>query len=286
VSTAFKLFDQASWGHHAMARPVIGARRNIERFSRDELLAYVGRQYSAGNVIVGVAGNVDTVAMARAAEVAFGDMPGGPVNTLEPPVYLGGVRTRRQSGSSQSHVVMGYPLAALTAEDATGGVAAALFGEGMSSPLLHEIRELRGLVYYAACSADVGPLAGQFVVEASTTPEHLDELFTELVRLLARQADHIDPQDLQRARNQLAVRRMRTLERPYRLLEAAAQDLFTLGRMRSQRELAERQDSVDARALQQHFARMLAQPASVAVAGKLSQGLRDRIHAALDSMPV
>jgi hypothetical protein len=56
--------------------------------------------------------------------------------------------------------------------------------------------------------------------------------------------------------------------------------------MRSQRELAERQDSVDARALQQHFARMLAQPASVAVAGKLSQGLRDRIHAALDSMPV
>jgi predicted Zn-dependent peptidase len=123
------------------------------------------------------------------------------------------------------------------------------------------------------------------VVEASTTPEHLDELFTELVRLLARQADHIDPQDLQRARNQLAVRRMRTRERPYRLLEVAAQDLFTLGRIRPQRELAERQDGVDGRALQDHFARMLAQPASVAVAGKLSQGLRDRIHATLDSMP-
>ncbi|MEY2687917.1 MAG: hypothetical protein RL375_2115 [Pseudomonadota bacterium] len=284
VSTAFKLFDQASWGPHAMARPVIGARRNIERFTRADLVAYVERQYSASNVIVGVAGNVDPQAMARLVEATFADMPAGLPNLVEPPVFLGGIRTRRQAGSSQSHVVMGYPLPPLGALDATGQLAAVLFGEGMSSPLLHEIREQRGLVYYAACSADVGPLAGQFVIEASTTPEHLDELFGELLRLLAQQADAIAPMDLQRARNQIAVRRMRTRERPYRRLEEAAQDLYTLGRLRSPGEFDDQLAGIDADALRRHFARMLGAPVSVAVAGKLGQGLRDRIQQAVGSV--
>ena len=58
---------------------------------------------------------------------------------------------------------------------ASATVAAALFGEGMSSPLMDQIRERRGLVYYAACSADVLELCGQFVIEASTSPQQLQQ---------------------------------------------------------------------------------------------------------------
>ena len=64
-------------------------------------------------------------------------------------------------------------------------MATALFGEGMSSPLMDRVRERRGLAYYAACSADVTDLAGQFVIEASTAPEHLDAFFAEVQSLLA-----------------------------------------------------------------------------------------------------
>ena len=93
-------------------------------------------------------------------------------------------------------------------------VAAALFGEGMSSPLMDEIRERRGLVYYASCSADVNELCGQFVVEASTSPAQLDEFLVEVRRLLAAQAEAIAPADLERARRQIAVRTLRAQERP------------------------------------------------------------------------
>jgi predicted Zn-dependent peptidase len=277
VSTAFKLFDSACWGRHAMARPVIGSRRCIEAFTRDDLLAYVGRQYSGANVIVAVAGGVTPAAVLRAAEAAFGAMPAGEANQVAAPLYGGGVRTRRQTGSSQSHLVLGFPLPALGLDDSASGLAAVLFGEGMSSPLLHELRERRGLVYYAACSADIGPLTGQFVVEASTTPEHQAELSTELSRLLARQAETIDPVDLQRARNQMAVRRMRSRERPMRRLETAAQDLFHLGRLRSDAEIAAQDDAVDAATLRALFERMLRQPAAAAVAGKLAQGTREHL---------
>jgi predicted Zn-dependent peptidase len=148
-------------------------------------------------------------------------------------------------------------------------VAAALLGEGMSSPLMDELRERRGLVYYAACSADVLELAGQFVIEASTSPQQLPVFFAELVRLLLAQAEQVDPAALQRARQQLVVRHLRDQERPARRLETATLELFALGRVRPGAESLQALQDVAAAQVREHFAAMLSEGASVAVAGKL-----------------
>ena len=161
-----------------------------------------------------VAGDVDPEAIVRAVEAAFGAMPRGSENRVAAPAWLGGLRTRALAGSPQTHVVLGFPLPSLGGAHQAGVVAAALLGEGMSSPLMDQLRERRGLVYYAACSADVLELAGQFVIEASTSPQQLPEFFAEVVRLLLAQAQHIDTAALQRARRQIAVRHLRELERP------------------------------------------------------------------------
>lgn len=287
LSTAFKLFDKVCFGDHPLAQPVIGTRRNIERFTRNDLLGYVRSQYSGANVVVGVAGNVDPAAVVDAVRAAFGSMPAGSENGVAAPGYVGGVRTRRQAGSSQSHVVMGYPIGSLHGDwkagdagrgDQAGQVAAALFGEGMSSPLLHEIRERRGLVYYASCTAEVTDLAGLFTIEASTTPEHLDEFCAETFALLSAQARAVDAVDLERARNQIAVRRLRAHERPWRRLEDSAQDLFVFGRIRSRAELTEQVEAVTARQLRRSFEQMLAAPASIALAGRVPRGAPERLQ--------
>ncbi|MBK6862883.1 MAG: insulinase family protein [Ideonella sp.] len=274
LATAFKLFDRACYGNHPVAQPVIGRRRNIERFSRADLAAYVQRQYTGANVVVGVAGAIDPPAVVAAAEAAFGGLPRGAENRVAAPAYAGGVRLRRQTGSSQTHVVLGFPVPALPEDDAASTVAAALFGEGMSSPLMDALRERRALVYYAACSADLTPWSGQFVIEASTAPRHLDELVAEVARLLVEQTRIIDPVGLERARNQLAVRRVQALERPARLLEEAALDLFVRGRIRSRAEQAARIDGVTPDALRAAFRRMLACTPAVAIAGRLGKGLQ------------
>ena len=273
LSTAFKLFDRACYGTHPVAQPVIGRRRNIERFTRADLLEYVRRQYSGANVVVGVAGAIDPQAVTRAAEAAFGGLPHGAPNRVSAPVYSGGVRLQRQTGSSQTHVVLGFPIASLAEDDAASEVAAALFGEGMSSPLMDALRERSALVYYAACSADRTPWSGQFVVEASTAPRHLDELVAVVARLFVEQARGFDAVGLERAHNQLAVRRVQALERPARLLEEAAQDLFVHGRVRSRAELAARMDAVTAEQVRTAFARMLEATPAVAIAGRLGKAL-------------
>lgn len=272
VSTAFKLFDKTCFGAHPLAQPVIGTRRNIERFTRDDLLAYVRRQYTGANVVVGVAGDIDPAAIVDEVRAAFGSMPPGAENAMPTPSYVGGMRAQRQAGSSQSHVMLGFPIPALQGDHDAALVAAALFGEGMSSPLMHEIRERRGLVYYASCAADVADRWGMFVIEASLMPEHVDEFFGEVGKLLVAHTRASDRVGLERARNQILVRRLQAHERPWRQLEDAALDLFAFGRIRPRTELMARIGAVTAGQVRAVFARMLAAGPTVALAGRLPRG--------------
>ncbi|HEY4069227.1 MAG TPA: pitrilysin family protein [Burkholderiaceae bacterium] len=281
AALAFELFDRACYGDtHPAGRPVIGNRANLKRFTRDDLLGYVQRQYTAANVVVAVAGPVEADTFVRAVEAAFGAMPRGEPNVVPVPAWHGGLKLRRLAGSGQCHAVLGFETPILS-DDAHWPyvLAAALLGEGMSSPLLDELRERRGLAYYAACSADVLPLTGQFVIEAATAPEHAEEFFTQVAKLLRRQADAVDAVGLERARNQLAVRTLRALEQPSRRLEAAAQDLFTFGRLRDPRTGLAALQAVTAEDVRAVFSRMLDSVAAIAMAGSVPARARERAAA-------
>ncbi len=280
VGTAFQLFDKACYGLHPAGQPVIGNRANLKRFTRSDLLDYVQRQYTACNVVVAVAGPVEADAFTRTVEAAFGAMPRGLPNAVEPPAWQGGVKLRRLAGSSQCHMVLGFDAPPLVDERHLAHVlAAALLGEGMSSPLLDEIRERRGLAYYTSCSADIFPLAGQFVLEAATGPEQAHEFLDAASELLRRHADAADEAGLQRARNQIAVRTLRELEQPARRMEAAAQDLFVHGRLRDTGRWLQQLRATEGAAVREVFARMLEGKGAVAMAGGVAAKARDRAQA-------
>ena len=277
LSTAFKLFDKLCFGAHPLALPVIGLRGNIGRFTRDDLLSYVESSYVGANVVVGVAGKIDVDKVVAVVQAAFGDLRIGHASAVPAPAHIGGSGSRAVAGLGQTHVVYGLPIPALADESHHAyAVAAALFGEGMSSPLLDEIRERRGLAYHVSCSADVTELAGQFVIEASTAPEHAEEFLVEMKRLLEAQAGHVDGVALERARNLIAVRRLRAWENASRRVEDAALDLLALGRVRSRAEIAARIEAVSAADVRDAFARMLAARPAVAIAGRLKKGVPER----------
>jgi len=283
MSTAFKLFDRACYGEHATGQPVIGTRANIRRFTRDDIVGFVASQYTGVNTVVGIAGCVEPDHVVAAARAAFGGMRRGEANGIAAPAYAGGVRARRLHGVDQVHVVLGYPVPALAEKHAAFRVAAALFGEGMSSPFLDRVRERRGLVYHADCSADVRDAYGQFVVEASTMPQHLDEFFIEVTRLLRQQAEVIDPVNLERARNQLTVRTLFVEETPEAKLERAAVDLFALGRIRAPDELLSDIAAVGDSQVREAFAQMLDRGAAAGLAGKIARDAGQRVARMVDA---
>jgi predicted Zn-dependent peptidase len=261
---------------------VIGNRANLKRFTRDDLLSYVQRQYTACNVVVAAAGPVDEALLLRAAEAAFSGMPRGEPNAVPPPVWQGGVKLQRLAGSGQCQIVMGFEAPPLADDGHVAHVlAAALLGEGMSSPLLDEIRERRGLAYHVGCSVDVLPLCSQWVIDAATEPKQAEAFFIETARLLKQHAEHLDPVGLQRARNQISVRTLRSLEQPARRLETAAQDVFTFGRLRDPQAWLGLLQAVSASDVREVFARMLATRPAVGLAGSVTARARAQAEALL-----
>lgn len=285
LSTTFKLLDKGCWGAHPLARPVIGSRRNLQRFSRDDLLNWVQRHYTAGRCVVAIAGPVAPAAVLRQVEANFGAMAGGAAAPQPPaPAWLGGLASKRLEGSSQAHLALAFPIASRRDDDASASVAAAVLGEGMSSPLLDQLREQQGLAYYTACSADVLELAGQFVLELSTAPDQLEAALRSLAPLLQQQAEHVAAIDLERAHNQLAVRQLRALERPLRRLEDAALEVFAGGPLRTPQETLDRLLAVDAAAVRACFGRMLAAGGALALTGRLPRAASERARSALPGL--
>jgi predicted Zn-dependent peptidase len=156
-------------------------------------------------------------------------------------------------------------------------VAAAVLGEGMSSPLLDRIRERKGLAYYTHASADVLGLWGQFVIEASVAPEHLDEFCAEVRALMLELSRGVEPIHLERARNQLSVRALRSTEQPFRRVEEACLDLLFLGRVRPRAQSLARLRRVSGPRVAESFAAMLAVPVAAAVTGRLPRLARERV---------
>jgi predicted Zn-dependent peptidase len=273
------LLDRAIWGDHPMGMPVIGTVENIERFTRQDLVAHVQSHYVAEKTVVTAAGNFDVEAFLAGAERLFAGMPqaagGMSPAPVAPPGYIGSAMGQRFSQVSQVFVNLAYPLAPAQAQEMqqqrwrlAASVAAILFGGGMSAPFTDTIRERLGLAYTAESSAEHGDVWFNFVVHAVTTPDKLEQLMTATGGLLREHASRIDPVHLERAKNQLAVSRVRSSERTYATMERAVEELFLRGMVTSTQETLSMIETITADEVQAVFERMLLHPPALAITGK------------------
>src|SRR6478609_10888304 len=212
-----ELLDRATWGEHPMCMPVIGTVKNIERFTREDLVAHVQAHYVAEKTVVVAAGNFDVEAFLGDAERLFANMTrAGAAGVLPPgpPPYVGSAAGRRFSQVSQVFVNLAWPVAPARADEmaqqrwrVAAAMAAMLFGGGMSAPFTDTVRERMGLAYTAESTTENGDAWFTFIVHAITTPDKLEQLLDATRTLLREHAQKIDPVHLERAKNQLAVSR-------------------------------------------------------------------------------
>jgi predicted Zn-dependent peptidase len=272
MATAYRLMDRASFGLHPAAWPVAGTRRAIESLARASLVACAARGFTAPNLVLGVAGGFDADAVHRAAERAFAAAPAGAPLTLDAPAWQGGTATRHLPHGQQAHLVIGWPAPRLAEDEGVAAMAAAVLGEGMSSPLLDELRERRGLAYQIAAAADVLAVSGQLVIECSTARDRVFEALGALLAQMRSMAARVPAAEHARARRQLQVRLATDAERPARRLEDAALELLALGRARSDEERAQRLADATPARVAAWLEERLAHPPALALVGDLPRG--------------
>lgn len=239
-------FLEAAFPDQPLGRPILGTAKTVKSFTPDAIRAYLARNYHAGNMVLAASGAVDHAELVKLAEEHLASLPKKPEKApaRQPGRYFGG-EARIKGDEEQVHLVLGFPgLPFAKSAHYPLQIFSSVLGGGLSSRLFQQVREQRGLAY--AVDAFHWPFSdcGVFGISAGTAPEDVAELIEVALACLRQAAEDVSEAEVARARAQMKVGLLASLESPGGKLEQMARQVLLFGRAVPREELAARLDAV------------------------------------------
>jgi predicted Zn-dependent peptidase len=176
------------WLGHPLGFAITGPRRNIQRFSRADVLHHFRRLYGARNMVLCVAGPVRQAAVLAQVKCAFGRLPPGRrLQPLPPPARVNGPRFRSvRSDSAQAEIQILFH--ALHDRDPASAALVALLrvlDDGMSTRLHYRVCDQKGLAYHVNAALDPLYDTSLLEIDSACLPDKLPRLAGEIMALLS-----------------------------------------------------------------------------------------------------
>ncbi|MEL7461505.1 MAG: pitrilysin family protein [Pseudomonadota bacterium] len=266
----FDWLQEAAYPDQPMGRTILGPAERIEAFGRDDLAGFVADHYQPGSIIVAAAGAIDPEAVLKRVEATFGAMPAGTLAQPKPAAFRGGEH-RVVKDLEQAHVAFGFEMPGYR-DDAiyAAQIFTTAFGGGMSSRLFQEVREKRGLCYTIFAQAGAYADSGMMTIYAGTSGEEVAELTELTCDELARAADGLREDELDRARAQIKAGLLMGLESPSNRAERLARMVAIWDRVPDVTETIERIDGVTGADVRALAGKMVETQAALALYGQVS----------------
>lgn len=240
----FDLAQAASYGDHPLGRPILGTLDLIGKVSRDQLLAWRGRNYWASRMVVAAAGNVDHRAFAAECERLLGKVPSGGQPERQPPSFAASHSVAAKP-LDQAHVVMSFAAPGYRDPDIyVLQVLSNILGGGMSSRLFQEVREKRGLCYSVFSYGSAYEDGGQIGVYAATSPEHSPDLLDVTSEVMLSVTEMVTEAEVARAKAQLKASLVMNLESASSRADQIARQFLAFGMVPSIATLTAKIDAV------------------------------------------
>lgn len=176
---------------HPLGWNILGPREVIRRVDRAALLKFKKQHYTARNMLIVAAGQLDQN-LAKMVDQAFRGLPTG-----DRPRSASPYRTATQPHpiqlkfreTEQVQVALGVQgLRYTDPHRRTLSVLATILGSGMSSRLFTQVRERRGLCYSIGAAASSYEDTGSFIIQAGLDkqrlPEALEAITAELRKIM------------------------------------------------------------------------------------------------------
>jgi len=240
---------EAVFGSHPLGRPVIGRAEVISSVGRRALKSFHGAAYTADNLVVAAAGNLEH---ARLVELLGSRIPSTPAGARRSRKPVGrtsapGLRFQRKD-TEQYHVCLASP--GISRKDKRRFAASLLdsiLGGSASSRLFQEIREKRGMAYAVYSFASQYSDAGQIGLYVGTREDNL----VECLEIAARElgdigAGNVRAGELERAKENLKGRMLLSMESTSNRMSRLGKALVTGTELLGLDELIERIDAVTA----------------------------------------
>ena len=182
----------------------------INNISREDLVNFHDKHFSASNMMVGIVGDFETEAMKQKLRESFGELPSGDETTLEFPEVnyepKSTINFIEKSDVNQSFVMMGHRGGMRDNPDyAKVQVMNRVLSGGFSGRLMQIVRTEMGLAYsvfgqYGMNSFYPGLFYAGVMTKSSTTAEAIDAIIKQIERL---QDEPITQQELQDVKDQI-----------------------------------------------------------------------------------
>ena len=265
------LISEATFGTHALGRPVIGRAEVISNVTRRSISAYHRSMYVPGNVVVAAAGNLKheelerlLVRLQRRTAGASRGPRVRPALVKAPPPSL---RFQRKD-TEQYHVCIAAPgIARSDRRRFAASLLDGILGGSASSRLFQEIREKRGMAYAVYSFGSQYTDTGQIGIYIGTREDNVSaclEIASEQIGDIA--GGNVHPEELERAKENLKGRILLSMESTSNRMSRLGKSLITDTELLSIERITAEIDAVEPEALAE-LAEVLLAPEKLSAAG-------------------
>ena len=253
-------YIERCWKGHPLGRPIAGTKKTVAAISRNDVKKFFKRNFTAGNIILSAAGNIEHEKIQRLAEKYFAGLETGvPTTPGDPPVFRPGRSVRRKAYLEQTHICLGTIAPNVSSMERYCAILLnGILGGGISSRLFQNIREKKGLVYsiysMLACHHDAGTLT-VYAGTAHETAAEVVELTLKEFRKMRREL--VSGEELKRAKECIKGAITLSLESSSSRMTNMAQQMIYQGRLQDIEETLSSVDSVTEREIRELANRIL-----------------------------
>ncbi len=173
-----EIFESLLYGDQPAGWPIIGSEKNVRSLSRDSLVDYRKKHYTASNTIIVVSGGVDSKKVSKLIKETFLSISKGK-KSIKPKT----VESQKQpqiklyfKETDQAHIVLGFRSFDIKNKDNTKiGILETILGKGMSSRLFRRLRDDLGICYYVHAHNDVAEDRGYFAIATGLSKDRVKE---------------------------------------------------------------------------------------------------------------
>ncbi|MBQ9756377.1 MAG: insulinase family protein [Clostridia bacterium] len=200
------LLAQSYYGENGLGQTILGSIKNIKSFNAQKIKDYLNRYYTADNVVISVAGNVDIDATIDYVKEYF-ESKFTVIKSDKQVVSMPSERKDlfRSKRIEQSHI--GMVMKGYTATDELAdafSIANTVLGGGMSSRLFQRIREDLGLCYSVYSYPSQYKDNGILEIYAGVNTQSRDKAVEAIVEVVDKfKKDGVTEQEFARGKEQL-----------------------------------------------------------------------------------
>jgi len=228
------LLAKAAYGEHSLGYPILGTDKHLNSFTREDLFAYKDTFYNPSNVVISVAGNVDTEFITKVEDYFNQFENESKPNKIEKPIFIA-EDLRRSKDTEQAHLCFGYDGLPIYDERYSSlAVLNNVLGGSMSSRLFQDVRENKGLAYAVFSGHSSHLDSGMLTIYAGTGKDSLESLKSTIESTIDMFIkDGVTDKELKNSKEQLKGQMMLSLENTSSRMMRNGRNELLLGKHRS-----------------------------------------------------